>query len=132
MDFNILDLLSNFVNQVYNFIMPLIDWMVFALVLASGYFVRATKLLPKWSKTIKILVFSIIVTLSYSIANDVESGVFIASYFMAFGFHSAILKLLERAISKIVKKEDPGIVSENRREKGIEGQNIVGDRPDDR
>lgn len=117
MEANFMELLNNFINQVYNFIMPLIDWMVFLLVLASGYFVRVTKVLPKLSKTLKILVFSLIVTILYSFASGVEPGIFIASYFIAFGFHSAVLKMFERKIAPMVTS----VV-----------QKIVGDRPTDR
>lgn len=87
------------VSDIYNYLIPIIDWMVFILVIAIGYLVRGANLLPKWSNTLKIFVFSFVVTLSYSYFSEVNMGKFIASYFLAFGFHSAILKIIERKIS---------------------------------
>jgi len=124
MDFNsLLELTTSFFQDVYNYIMPLIDWMVFALVIASGYFVRVTKLLPKKSTTTKVLLSSLFVTVLYTLVQGVPWGMFIASYFLAFGFHSSIIKLIERKVS--------GNKNSSFRS-GVESQAIVGDRPDDR
>ena len=89
-------------NEIWQHINPLIDWVVFALVIALGYLVKVanllTSVLPKHSNTLKILVFSLIVTVLYSYFQGISVGKFIASYFLAFGFHSAILKLIERKL----------------------------------
>lgn len=110
----------NYINDVWNNIQPMINWVVFVLVIASGYFIRATPILKKCSTTLKVLIFSLIVTVIYAISTKLNIGVFIASYFIAFGFHSAILKLLER----VFVKKDSGTSKKVSR--------LIGDRPDDR
>lgn len=108
----------NFLNDVWQHLLPMINWVVFVLVIASGYFIRATPILKKWSTTTKVLVFSLMITLIYSIATKVDVGVFVASYFLAFGFHSVILKMLERMFYN---------------PKGTQKrESLIGDRPDDR
>lgn len=110
----------NYLNDIWNNIQPMINWVVFVLVIASGYFIRATPILKKCSTTLKVLIFSLVVTVIYAVSTKLNIGVFIASYFIAFGFHSAILKLIERLF---IKKNI------NASEKA---SRLIGDRPDDR
>lgn len=110
----------NYLNDIWTNIQPMINWVVFVLVIASGYFIRATPILKKCSTTLKVLIFSLIVTVIYAISTKLNVGIFIASYFIAFGFHSAILKLIERFF---IKKNI------NTSEKA---SRLIGDRPDDR
>lgn len=86
----------NYLNDIWNYLLPMINWVVFVLVIASGYFIRATPILKKCSTTLKVLVFSLVVTVIYAISTKVNVGVYVASYFLAFGFHSAIIKMVER------------------------------------
>lgn len=109
----------NYLNDIWNYILPMIDWVVFSLVIASGYFIRATPILKKYSTTLKVLLFSLVISLSYAVFEKINPGVFIASYFIAFGFHSAILKLIEGFFTKTVKNV------QNR-------SSLIGDRPNDR
>ena len=111
-------------NEIWQHINPLIDWMVFALVIALGYLVKVanllTGILPEYSNTLKILLFSLIVTVLYSYFQGISGGKFIASYFLAFGFHSAILKLIERKLFPSAAHKEAKL------------SNIVGPRPGDR
>lgn len=109
----------NYLNDIWTNLLPMINWVIFILVIASGYFIRATPILKNCSKTLKVLIFSLIISVSYAVFEKINPGVFIASYFIAFGFHSAILKLIERFFTKTVKKV------QNR-------SSLIGDRPDDR
>ena len=88
-------------QEIKDYIIPFIDWIVFLLVITSGYVIRATKLFPKVSTTLKVLITALVVTVSYSVSVDVKLGVFIASFFLAFGFHGAVLKLLELLFNKV-------------------------------
>lgn len=87
-------------NDVWQHLLLVINWVIFLLVIASGYFVRVTPILKNHSTTIKVLFFSSSVTILYAILTKVDAGTFIASYFIAFGFHSAILKVIERFLNK--------------------------------
>ena len=109
----------NYLNDIWTNLLPMINWVIFVLVIASGYFIRATPILKNCSKTLKVLIFSLIISVSYAVFEKINPGVFIASYFIAFGFHNAILKLIERFFTKTVKKV------QNR-------SSLIGDRPDDR
>ena len=109
----------NYLNDIWTNLLPMINWVIFVLVIASGYFIRVTPMLKNFSKTLKVLIFSLIISLSYAIFEKINPGVFIASYFAAFGFHSAILKLIERFFTKTLKNV------KNR-------SSLIGYRPDDR
>ena len=111
--------IMNFINDIWTNLLPMINWVVFILVIASGYFIRATPILKKCSTTLKVLIFSLVISISYAVFEKLNPGVFIASYFIAFGFHSAILKLIERFFTKSV----PSAESKS---------SLIGDRPDDR
>jgi hypothetical protein len=105
----------NYLNDIWNHILPLIDWVVFLLVIASGYFIRVTPLLENLSTTKKVLIFSLIITIIYTIAAGVDIGVYVASYFLAFGFHSAIIKMIERMFynpktNQSIKKDDGAVI----------------------
>ena len=76
-------------------------------------------MLKNCSKTLKVLIFSLITSVSYAVFEKINPGIFIASYFTAFGFHSAILKLIEKFFTRTVK------MVQNR-------SSLIGDRPDDR
>jgi len=108
----------DFLNDVWQHLLPMINWVVFVLVIASGYFIRATPMLKRWCTTLKVLVFSLIVTVIYAVSVKLNLGVFVASYFLAFGFHSAILKMLERIF----------YTPKNAQSR----ESLIGDRPDDR
>ena len=94
----------SFFNDIWNEIMPNINWAIFILVIASGYFVRVTPILNRCSTTLKVLIFSLSITVLYGFASNINLGVFIVSYFSAFGFHSAIIKLIERYIKNKINK----------------------------
>jgi hypothetical protein len=113
----------NFLNDIWTNLLPVINWVVFIIVIASGYFIRATPILKKCSTTLKVLIFSLVISLSYAVFERLNPGVFIASYFIAFGFHSAILKLIERFFTK-----SETIKTSARKSR----QELIGDRPDDR
>lgn len=110
-----------YLNDIWNTILPMIDWVVFALVIASGYFIRVTPILKKCSITVKVLVVSSVVTGIYAISTGLNLGIWIASFFLAFGFHSAVLKLLERLLF-------PSAIKSEKQSR----QSLIGDRPDDR
>lgn len=110
-----------YLNDIWTDLLPMINWVIFVLVIASGYFIRATPILKKCSTTLKILIFSLITSVSYAVFEKINPGVFIASYFIAFGFHSAILKLIERFFTK----------SETVKTSARKSR-LIGDRPDDR
>jgi len=73
-----------------------INWIVFALVIASGYFVRATPILKNYSTTSKLLTISFVTVALYVYFAKVDVAVAIASYFITVGFHTLIIKQLER------------------------------------
>jgi hypothetical protein len=104
-----------YLDQIFNQILPVIDWVVFFLVITSGYLVRGIKTpkIKKYSTIGKVLVCSLVVSILYSIFAGVNPGKFIASYFIAFGFHTVIIKKIEGFF-----------VPKNK--------SLVGDRPDDR
>lgn len=108
-----------------------INWIVFALVIASGYFVRATPILKKHSTTSKLLLFSFVTVALYVYFAKVDVAVAIASYFITVGFHTLIIKQLERRFipSERVKYQI------NLNSKQLEDDltsDIVGGRPGDR
>ncbi|AUC13837.1 hypothetical protein BTO06_01130 [Tenacibaculum sp. SZ-18] len=84
-----------------------INVMIVLLVITSGWFVHKVPIVFVKSKTLKIIVFSLIVTIPYAISLKVGLGKYIASYWIAFGFHTTILKFLERYIkSKMINEND--------------------------
>lgn len=95
----------NYLDEIFNALLPMVDWLVFALVIASGYFVRATPILKNLSTTVKVLIISTVVTGIYALTAGLNLGIWVASFFLAFGFHSAVLKLLERLLFPKVKTQ---------------------------
>ena len=87
-----------------------INWTIFSLVISSGYFIRVTPILKKYTTTTKVFIFSFLIVFLYVYFAKIETSTIISSYFIAIGFHSVIIKQFE----KIIKK------------------NIVGSRPTDR
>lgn len=98
----------NYLEEIIKQIQPLVNWAVFVLVIAIGYFVRVTPVLLQHSKTLKIFILSFIITLAYAISEQLSPGVYLVSYFTAFGFHSAILKVLEKKLKTALKKYTNG------------------------
>jgi hypothetical protein len=95
----------NYLNDIWNYLLPMIDWVVFALVIASGYFIRATPILKSLDTTVQVLIISTIVTGIYALTAGLNLGIWVASFFLAFGFHSAVLKLLERLLFPKAKNQ---------------------------
>lgn len=119
-----------YLNDIWTNLQPMINWVVFVLVIASGYFIRVTPILEKCSTTLKVLIFSLVISVSYAVFEKLNPGMFIASYFIAFGFHSAILKLLERAI--FGDGDSGGSEKPNTQSVFYRARRLIGSRPDDR
>lgn len=71
-----------------------ISYIVVLLVVTSGYIVRWLKVFPQFSTTLKIALLGCIVSIVYTLLSDVTISQWLVSYFVAFGFHTVIIKKL--------------------------------------
>ena len=91
----------NYLNDIWKELLPMINWVIFAIVIGSGYFIRATPILKKISTTLKVFLFSLITTSAYTFYAEIEISIFISSYFISFGFHSAIIKFSRVKVNRL-------------------------------
>ena len=47
----------NYLNDIWKELLPMINWVIFVLVIGSGYFIRATPILKKISTTEEVVEF---------------------------------------------------------------------------
>ena len=88
-------------NDVWNNINSLLDWGIIIIVWASGYGITLFKGLKAISKTVRVLIVSVIFTAFYAFSRGSDIGITIVSYVFAFGFHTLILKWIEDALDLI-------------------------------
>ena len=89
-------------TDIWNHINESIDWIIFLMVIASGYAIRSFALFKNIPKTRKVIFISLIVTLIYGFIQKIDPGVYVASYFLAFGFHTVLIKWLDSKILKSI------------------------------
>lgn len=87
-----MDILSEIWGQVFS----LINWAIFSIVIAIGYLARKKSISGPFNTTYAIIISTFIVTLAYTLITRESGGTFIVSYFVAIGFHSAIIKQIEK------------------------------------
>jgi ABC-type transport system involved in cytochrome bd biosynthesis fused ATPase/permease subunit len=94
-------------KEIVSFAEPFINWMVFGLVIVSGWFITSVKFCGRCGKTFKVMVISLIVTGFYAYSYKLHLGKYVASWFMAFGVHTTIIKFLQQFGKKIIMKALP-------------------------
>jgi len=82
------------IEAFWNAINENINFIVVLIVITAGYMVRWINILPYWNKTLKIAIIGLVVSLIYILIEGVSASQWLVSYFVAFGFHSLILKKL--------------------------------------
>ena len=95
--------METILTDVWSHIQEAINWVIVLLVISSGYLGRNQlfRTLTKiTSQTARVVIISLIVTVGYTFFAKISASVFIASYFFAFGFHTVIIKFVERKINQ--------------------------------
>lgn len=88
------------VNTAISQINAEISFIIVLITLALGYVVRDLPFLKKWHKIYKIAIVTLPVTLLYMhLQDDINFGMWVASYAAAFGFHALLIKWIENKIT---------------------------------
>lgn len=106
--------------NIFNLILSKIDIAVFLLVIASGYFIRAVPIFK--SQTLNVLFISLLVVSIYVFFSKTKLDVVVLTYFATVGFHSLIIKLIERKFTS--NKIDHKL--------GSNKSDLIGSRPGNR
>lgn len=105
-----MEILQTILTDIWEHINSSIDWVIVLLVISSGYVLGridfTRKLLFK-SQTLRVIAVSLGVTLIYAIFTVVPAGKYIASYFIAFGFHTVIIKWIDRRVNRSTNPSPP-------------------------
>ncbi len=94
-------------NDIWSSINENIEWAIVIIVWAGGYGIRLLKILPKWSTTIKVALASLLLTVIYALVEKTPIGLALVSYVFAFGFHTLVIKWIDRKISNKIGGELP-------------------------
>jgi len=78
-----------------------VNWIIVLLVFIVGYLSRLIPLVVIKTNRLQIVILTIVFTITYTIIFKVPIVVAITSYLLAFGFHSSLIKLIERYVFKI-------------------------------
>lgn len=83
-----------------------IDFTIVCIVIASGYLLARGRVgfafFGRISQTLRVILISLPLTLAYGLSRDVDFGTMVASYFISFGFHSVVLKFIDKLVKNLV------------------------------
>ena len=103
-----MDLVTTIFADIWTHINEGVNWIVFLLVIASGYASRSISLFNDVKKITKVLVFSFVSTFIFAIYAKVDPGTYIASYFLAFGFHTVLMRWMDSKLLNVFSKSIGG------------------------
>lgn len=78
-----------------------INWIIFLLVIVVGYASRLMPLVVFKSTRLQILVLTVLFTVTFMLIFKIALVVTITSFLLAWGFHSSIIKLIEKYVFKV-------------------------------
>jgi len=77
-----------------------VNWIIFILVIVSGYAARLISFSVFKSKRLQILAVTVVATIIYALIFKVSVVIVLTSYLLARGLHSSIIALIEKYIFK--------------------------------
>jgi len=100
---------TTILTDIWTQINTSIDVVLMITIIAVGYIfgrtALASALFPKWHTTAKVLIVAVPVTILYTYFQKVAPGIAIASFFIAFGFHTVVLKYIDRFVLSMNDKK---------------------------